>query len=68
MGQHRGQEGVRDLARQQPVAVVREARGVPNRIVDAEPDEPAEQQVELDALNQLPFRADRGERLNQKRP
>jgi hypothetical protein len=53
MGQDCGQEFVRDLARQQPVAVVREARGVPNGIIDAEPDKPAEQQVELDALDQL---------------
>ncbi len=58
MGHHGGKELHRDLTRQQPVAVLREDRGVPHRIVNAEIDEPAEQQVQLDALDQLALRAD----------
>jgi hypothetical protein len=48
--QHSGQELGGDLARQQAVAVFGEGGGVPHRIIRAEPDEPAEQQVEVDAL------------------
>jgi hypothetical protein len=40
---------------------------VPDRIIDAEPDEPAEQQIEVEPLHQLPLRADRIERLQQQR-
>jgi hypothetical protein len=32
---------------------------IPNRIVDAKTDKPAEQQVELQPFHQLAFRADR---------
>ena len=66
MGHHGGKELHRDLARQQPVAVLREGRGVPHRIVHAETDEPTEQQVELDAFDQLALRADTVECLQQK--
>ena len=41
---------------------------VPGRIVDPDPDEPAEQKVVLQPLHQLPLRADRVERLQQHRP
>ena len=44
--QNRLQELRRDIGVQQPIAVFRERRVVPNRIVDAEPYEPAEQQTE----------------------
>jgi hypothetical protein len=37
-------------------------------VVHAKADEPAEQQVELDPLHQLPLRADRVESLQQQRP
>lgn len=43
--QHRRQELRRNVAFQQSVAVLREHRMVPDRIVDAHSDEPAEQQV-----------------------
>jgi hypothetical protein len=66
MRQHGGEKLDRDITRQQPVAVLGEGRGVPHRVVDAEADEPAEQQVELNPFDQLPFRADRVERLQQK--
>jgi hypothetical protein len=46
LSQHPGQEFGGDVARQQAIAVLRERRMVPYRIVDAEADEPAEQQVE----------------------
>ena len=62
------QELGRDLALQQPVAILRERRVVPDRIVDAEPGEPAEQEVELQPLHQLALRADAVERLQQQRP
>ena len=39
---------------------------VPDGIVDAEPDEPAEQQVVVDLLHQLPLGAHRVERLQQR--
>ena len=41
---------------------------IPHRLVDADPDKPAEQQVELQPLHQLPLRAHRIERLQQHRP
>ena len=45
-----------------------EARRVPRRVVDAQPDEPAEQKVEVDPLHQLALGADAVERLQQQRP
>ena len=35
------------------------ARMIPHRLIHPEPDEPAEQQVELEPLHQLALRADR---------
>ena len=52
------QETLRHLARQQPVAVLREAARIPDRIVHPEADEPPEQEVELQPLHQLPRRAE----------
>ena len=66
--EQRRQELGRDVALEQPVAVLGEGRVVPDRIVDAEPDEPAEQEVEVEPLHQLPLRADRVEGLQQQRP
>src|SRR5512133_1752423 len=43
-------------------------RHVPHRIVDAETDEPAEQQTVVQLLHQLPLRADGVKRLQQQRP
>jgi Integrase core domain len=62
------QEPGRDLALEQPVPVGRERGRMPHRIVDAEADERAEQQVEVQPLHQLALRADRVERLQQERP
>jgi hypothetical protein len=65
LGKQRRQEPGCDVARQQAVAVLGEGGVVPHRIVDPEPDEPAKQQVEVEPLHQLAFRADRIERLAQ---
>src|SRR5438874_5991916 len=55
----RGEKPPRHRAVQQPVAVLGEGCRVPHRILDAEPDKPAKQQVVVDPLDQLPLRADR---------
>ena len=68
MRQHCGKELHRDIARQEPVAVLGTRRRVPYRIIHAEADEPAEQQIELDPLDQLALRTERVERLQQQRP
>ena len=62
------QEPTGDSAFQQPVPVLREGRMIPGRVVDPEPDEPAEQQIELQPLHQLPLGPDRIERLQQHGP
>ena len=62
LGLHR-----RDVGVEQPVAVLRERRMIPDRAVDAEADEPAEQQIVVDLLHQLPFGTDRVESLQQRR-
>jgi hypothetical protein len=66
--QHRREKLNRHFALQQPIAVLGEARGIPHRILDTEPDKPAKQQVVVDPLDQLPLGADRIERLQQQRP
>ncbi len=41
---------------------------VPNRIVHPEPNEPAEQKIELHPFHQMPFRANPIKRLEEHRP
>ncbi len=41
---------------------------IPDRVVHADADEPAEQQIVLQPLHQLPLRAERVERLQKHRP
>ena len=41
---------------------------IPHRIIHAETDKPAEQQIELQPLHQLALRADAVKRLQQHRP
>ena len=48
------------------VAVLREDGRVPDGIVDAEPDEPAEHEVVVELLHQLALGAHREERLQQR--
>ena len=66
--QDRGHDLARHVGGQQPVAVLAEHRGDPDRVVDAEPDEPPEQQVVIHLLHQLPLRADREQDLEKARP
>jgi hypothetical protein len=68
MIEHGGEEFRRDLAAEPPVAVLGEHGDVPHRIVDAEADEPAEQQIVVELLHQLPLGPHRIERLQQQRP
>ena len=49
--QQRGAKLVRHRAVQQPVAVLGKGGGVLYRVLDAEPDKPAEQQIVIDPLN-----------------
>jgi hypothetical protein len=68
MRQHGGEKLGRHLAVEQPVAVIGEAGGVPHRVLDAQTDKPAEQQIGVDPLDQLPLRTNRIKRLQQQRP
>src|SRR4029077_11213185 len=54
--------------REQAVAVLGEGRGVEDLLIDRQSDEPAKQKVELQPFDQLPLRADRIEKLQQRRP
>lgn len=54
----------RHLRRQQPVAVLGEDRRHPDRVVDPEADKPAEQEVLLHLLHQLPLGANREQNLD----
>src|SRR5260370_20005077 len=47
----------RDIAVEQPIPVLAEYRRIPHRIIRCEPDEPAEQQIVVELLHQLPLRA-----------
>jgi hypothetical protein len=66
--QKRRQELVRHFRFQQPVAVVREHRRMPDLSIDRQADEPAEQQIVVDLLHQHPLGTHREERLQQRRP
>lgn len=54
--QHRFEQLGGNVGIEQPVAVLGERRMIPHGIIDTEPDEPAEQQVIVDLLHQLPHR------------
>src|SRR5690606_31832792 len=62
-GQHPVEELTRQRVRQQSYTVDTEPRAVPNRIIDAEPHEPAELEVIVELLHPLPLAADRIEHL-----
>ena len=42
-----------DIGAKQPLPVLRERRMIPNGVINAEADEPAEQQIIVDLLHQL---------------
>src|SRR6202020_1967459 len=67
-GEQRRKKPLRDLLSEKAVAVLGECRGVENLLVDRQPDEPAKQQIELQPFDQLPLRADRIEKLQQRGP
>src|SRR5215813_7763221 len=64
----RGQKLPRHVCFKQTIAVLREHRRNPYRLVHAETNEPAVEQVVVELLHQLPLRADGIERLQQERP
>jgi hypothetical protein len=57
-----------NVAIEQPITVLAERRGIPNRIVNRQAGKPAEQQIEIELFHQLAFRSHRIEGLQQKRP
>ena len=66
--QHRLEERLRDVAFQQPLAVLGKHRHVPDGVIHVEPHEPAVQHVVIQLFHQLPFTADGVEHLQQQRP
>jgi hypothetical protein len=60
---HRREKLLRHLAVQQPVAVLREHGVVPDRVIHAQADDPTEEQVVVDLLDQLALRTNRMKRL-----
>jgi hypothetical protein len=60
------QEAAHDSRVQQTIPALGERRGVPDRIIRAEANKPAEQQVVVQLLKQQPLRADAVERLQQR--
>ena len=62
------QELRRNLRLKKAVPVLAEHAGVPHRIVQPQPHEPAEQHIELELFHQLALGTDRIKRLQQQRP
>ena len=60
------QKAPHDVVIEQPLAVLGECGGVPDRIIRAQSHKPAEQQVVVELLQQQPFRANPVERLQQR--
>ena len=68
VGLDRINEGGRDIPRQQPVTMLGKRRGMPDRVVHSQADEPAEQQVVVELFQQQPFAPDRVQHLQQQGP
>ena len=62
------EEGPRDVAVEQPIAILREGRRRPHGIVHAQADKPAKQQVVFELFHQHPLAAHRIQHLEQQRP
>ena len=60
------EEAAHDLLIEEPLTVLGERGGVPDRIIRAQTHKPAEQQVVVELLQQQPLRADPVERLQQR--
>ena len=67
-GRHKRAPVGGDIAIEQPIPVLAEYGRIPHRIIHRQTDEPAEQQIVVELLHQLSFRAHREERLQQQRP
>ena len=65
---HRVEEGAGDIRGQQSVAILTERRRRPDRLVQAQADEPAKQDAVVDLLHQQPLTANRVEPLQQQGP
>src|SRR5829696_1023724 len=66
--QHRLEERRRDIAIEQPISILRERGRRPDAVVHPQAHEPAEQNVEVQLLHQLPLTPDAVERLQQQGP
>ena len=66
--QHRLEEVLGDLAREQPFPILGEHRGAEHLLVQLQAHEPAVQQVVVDLLDQLALAPDRVQHLQQQRP
>jgi hypothetical protein len=66
--QHPGEEGLRDVPLQQPLSVLGEDGGVPDRGIHRQPHEPVEEQIVIELLDQCPLTPDRVEDLQQQGP
>ena len=55
-----------DIARQQPVAILGKRRGMPDRVIHIQPDEPPEQQVVVELFHEQPLAPHRVEHLQQQ--
>ena len=65
---HTAEELAHHALLEQAIAVGRERRVIPDRLVQRQPDEPAVHHVEVDMFDQRPFRADRKQTLQQRGP
>ena len=67
LAHHFGEEGLDDFVLEQAIPVLRKDRVVPDRVLQRQPDEPAEQEVVAHLFHQLPFGADRIKHLQEQR-
>ena len=66
LGQHALEEGPRDVALEQPLPILGEHGGVPDRVIHAQAHEPAEEQVVIQLLHELPLAAHGVEHLHKQ--
>jgi hypothetical protein len=65
--EHGLEEGFGNVPTEQPLAVLGEHGHIPNGVVHVQAHEPAEQQIVVELFHQMPFAADRVQRLQQER-
>jgi hypothetical protein len=66
LGHHPIEKGARHLLAEQALPVLREHRGIPDRVVHLQAHEPAIQQVVVELFHQLPLAPDRVQHLQQQ--